>query len=94
MMAAWRMPTEETGYHPGKAAMVTNLSQVAEMATIWTRPIQESNYQPTKSTMVLVHRSPAPAPTDVRVLPIQEADFDQAKSLMVLPSPALSSYWR
>ena len=92
MMAAWRIPTEETGYNPSKAAMVTNLSQVAEMGTIWKRPIKESNYQPTKSAMVLVHHSPPPAPMDVTVLPIQEADYDQTKSLMVLPSPALPSY--
>ena len=66
--------------------MVTIFSQVAAMATIWKKPVQESNYEPTKSAMVLVHRSPAPAPMDMRGLPIQEADYDQAKSLMVIRS--------
>ena len=88
-MVTWRTATEETGYDPSKAAMVTNLSQVAEMAIIWKKPIQESNYEPAKSAIVLVHHSPAPAPIDMRGLPIQEADCDQVKSLMVFPSPAL-----
>ena len=90
-MVAWSIPREETEYNTSKAEMVTNFSQVAEMAVIWNKPLQESNYEPTKSAMVLVHHSPAPVPMDMRGLPIQEADYDQAKSLMVIPGPGLKT---